>query len=802
MGILARFVAAIGVALLVAGPASASPAGQAAFDAAVAETKTAIMADPGRALAKADIASARADALPAGPHAEIARATAQWLKVEALLNLNRLDDARALVRPALATVERYAPRTKLHGDLLRARGGIEALTGQAQASLRTNLAAFQIFRAAGEKRGQALTLQDIGLIYMDAGDYERVLNYYAQAGKLYTADPAFTLTAHNNRGEVLRLIGRLADAEAQFEAALAGARELNSPMLRVRVLSNLALVQVERGKLTAAAVTIDRATRLARTGEASAWRPFVFGTAAKLAAAQGRWSAAARLLDLTFAGADLGQTEPAFKIFHELGVAVFERLGDETKALQHLKAFQRLDSEARTLTSSASSQLMSARFDFARLKQNQLESDVQIAQQRSRLQSGALTAVAIIAALLAIGFVWLRRSRNEVRAANTVLNEVNTRLEGALKAKTDFLATTSHEIRTPLNGILGMTQILLLNRALPTETREQIQVVHGAGETMRALVDDILDVAKMETGELQVADEPTRLHAILTETERLWRGHADAKGLTLTLAIENVPPVIRTDPTRLRQVVFNLLSNAVKFTPAGTVSIAARGEGDVLTIAVADSGIGIPADQLDLIFEPFHQVDGGTTRQFSGTGLGLAICKKIALALGGDIVVASEVGRGTTFTVRVPLIAETVAEPGLPVGPRVPGLLLVEANPMTQGVMRNLLEPHFPAMRCAEGGEAALAAIADGREAQLLIEARSALLPGTDAVESLRRLVEHGRDAGMHVTVLVAPSYELPLDQVAMLGADQLVLKPVSGSQVVKKLNLVEELSTPARAAA
>jgi signal transduction histidine kinase/CheY-like chemotaxis protein len=809
MGLPARLFAAVLAAALFATPASASPAARKAFDAAIADTKAAMMADPGRALAKADVALARAAALPPSPAAEIARATAQWLKAEAFIGVNRLDEARAIVAPALATAERHAPRTKLHGDLMRSQGAIDALAGKAQESLASYLAAFQIFRAAGEQRSQAIALQDIGQIYWEAGDYERTLQYYAQAGELYTADPAFTLTSHNNQGEVLRKLKRGAEAEREYAAALASARKLGSPMLEVRILSNLALAQVDNGRLAAAATTAQRAMRLAQAGEAAGWQQFTFGVAAKIAAAQGRAGEAGALLDRTFANTDLAKTELAFKEFHELGVQVFETLGDERKALQHLKAFQRLDSEARNLTASASSQLMSARFDFAnqnlrisRLKQEQLESDVQIARQRGRLQSGALAAVGIIAALLAIGFVSLRRSRNEVRAANTVLSEVNVRLESALKAKTDFLATTSHEIRTPLNGILGMTQILLTNRSLPAETREQIQVVHGAGETMRALVDDILDVAKMETGELAVAAEPTRLHTILEETGRLWRGHAQTKGLEVTIAVEDVPAVIRSDPARLRQIVFNLVSNAVKFTPSGTVAITARGEDDTLAITVADTGIGIPADQLELIFEPFHQVDGGTTRQFSGTGLGLAICRKIALALGGDIAVASELGRGTTFTVRVPLIADDMAAPDAAAGPRTSGLLLVEANPMTQGVMRNLLEPRFPDMRCADGSESALEAIDGGREAQLLIEARSAAAPGSSPIESLARLIEHGRAAGMHVTVLVAPSDELPLDQVAGLGADSLVLKPVSGAQLLRKIDLGQAVGGAMQAAA
>ena len=213
-------------------------------------------------------------------------------------------------------------------------------------------------------------------------------------------------------------------------------------------------------------------------------------------------------------------------------------------------------------------------------------------------------------------------------------------------------------------------------------------------------------------------------------------------------------------------------------------------------IEVADTGIGIPADQLGLIFDPFHQVDGGTTRQFSGTGLGLAICRKIAEALGGGIAVASEVGRGTTFTLRLPLVADhaTAPEPSAipPPTARTEGLLLVEGNLLTQGVMRNLLEPRFPGLRCAENGDVALQLIEAGTERQLLIEARSAVIAGLDPVGGLRTLVARAQARDMHVTVLLAPSDELPIEAVLAVGADQLVLKPVSGKDLLGQL-LIED---------
>ena len=791
---------------LAAAPAAAAapPATMAAFDRQIDATKQAMMADPEHALASALVAVALANSLPASHDALVAAATAQWLHGEALLFLNRMTEAVPIIDATLREVEKVAPNTKLHGDLLRSHGAIAAGNGQVLQALHDYQRAHGVFRAAGVARSQALALQDIGQIYFDAGDYKRVLAYYDQSAEVYQGDPGLTLTMFNSRAEVFRKEKRYREAGEAYRAAMVQARKLDSPLLQVRIATNLAGSEAEAGHLAAAQAVTDQAMKLVAHGAAAGWQPYVYGIAARIAFDRGDLPLAKQLIERSFAGADLAHTEMLYREYHAAAARIYEAVGDEKLALAHLKAFQRLDSETQSLTASAAAQLTGARFDFAnqnakifKLKQGQLESAVLLERQRSRLSSLALAAVAIIAGLLAVGFASLRRSRNQVRDANTVLSEVNTRLEGALKAKTDFLATTSHEIRTPLNGILGMTQILLTRR-LDRETREQIEVVHGAGETMRALVDDILDVAKMETGEIKVAAEPTRARAILEETERLWRGHAQAKGIDLSLDIQGVPDSIRSDPMRLRQVVFNLVSNAIKFTPVGSVAITARAEGEeerLLVIEVTDSGIGIPADQLDLIFDPFHQVDGGTTRQFGGTGLGLAICKKIAVAMGGGIAVRSTLGQGTTFTLTLPLVAEVVTlaapvAPIAPAGPRTHGLLLVEGNPLTQGVMRNLLDPHFPDLRCVDDGDAAIAAIDGGAERQLLIEAKSARMEARPHLDGLRALVGHAHQRGMHVTLLLAPSEELPIEAVLAVGADQLVLKPVSGTQLLKQLHL------------
>ncbi|MBC7159337.1 MAG: tetratricopeptide repeat protein [Porphyrobacter sp.] len=804
------------IAALLPMPAAATPAAdsvasapvtaaRAAFDRAVEEAKSAIMTDPEAALARSDVALQRAAALP-GREGAIGRATALWLKVEASIGLHRPAEAKALLEAALPLVERHAPRTKLHGDLMRARGGTAALDNDLQGALRAYLEAYRIFRAAGEKRSQALALRDIGELYWQAGDYRRMLRYYEQSHELYDEDPFLSLTSHNNRGEALRKLGRRQEAEQEFRAALANARALDSSLLEMRILNNLALIEAELGRFADAQRDAARALRLGAGSDAAAWRPYVYGTLGKIAAARGDGDRAAAFFDRAFAGADLARTDSLYMEIHEAAARLYDQRGDARRALAHLKAFARLEGEARDLTASVSSQLLAARFDYAnqnlriaQLKQGQLERDVKIERQRVRFRttlfSGLAVAGAILLALVTVAFLSIRRSRNEVRAANAVLTEVNLELEKALKAKTEFLAMTSHEIRTPLNGILGMTQVMLANPQLGSQAREQVQLVQGAGQTMRALVDDILDVAKMETGEVTVSLEPTRLRPILEDAVALWAGEAAAKGLALEADLAELPEWVETDGDRVRQIVFNLLSNAIKFTPAGHVRLTAhcdRAAGQ-LALAVEDSGIGIAADEQARVFDAFHQVDSAMTRQFSGTGLGLAICRNLAAALGGSIALASVPGEGSRFTVTLPLReVEQPAPPARAVTLAQATVAALDGNEMKRAMIKGLIEPHVHRVLDAGGGAAALDLLArDGVDA-LLIDAAS-VAPAeadlaTDRLGPLAALLGAAAERQVATIVLLAPDGALPLDAVAALSPTALLLKPAKGGDLLRAL--------------
>lgn len=796
-------------ALIVSSPAMAAATAQpqSSFKAKVTATEDALMADPPAALRLAREAGRMAAAMPKGQDAAVAQATASWLEAEALIGLNKIDEAARPATTAARVIGEAAIRSKLAGDVHRTLGAIAASKGDVQAALRHNQQAHRIFQAAGETRSQAIILLDIGQIYWDAGDYQRVLSYFRQAEELMPADDAgLKLALYNGRGEVLRSMKRFGDAERQYELALAQARKLKSNMLQVRLLANLGNAQVRAGKLDAAERSARRGLALAGSEEAAEWRPFLYEVLAQASAQRGDLPRAAAMIDRAFAGQSTTGTSMPFRETHALAADVLQKLGRNGEALAHFRAFQRLDKEAQQLIATNSAQLMAAQFDFAnqdlrisQLKRGQLERDIKLERQRSRyrtnLFAGLAIAGAIVLAMLLFGFFSIRRSRNQVRAANHELAGSNQALEKALKAKSEFLATTSHEIRTPLNGILGMTQVLLADPRVAMELREKIEVVHGAGETMQALVDDILDVAKMEHGQLTLVRERVDLGRLLEDAARLWRMQAEAKGLELRLAVSDLPAAVMTDGGRLRQIAFNLLSNAVKFTPAGHVEMRARtqeeGGRSWLTLEVEDSGIGIAPEHHDGIFEMFSQVDGGTTRQFSGTGLGLAISRSLADALGGSITLRSAPGGGSTFTVHVPVdvaTSEAASATGAIEGALgVASVLLIESNPALQGMLRVVLTPQVAALEVTASFDEALTMLERGGIDLVIADCGSVAGP-EERLAALVHLAERSRSVGCHLSLLHADDGGPAIADLFAVGADQIIVKPIQVPELLAAL--------------
>jgi signal transduction histidine kinase len=772
-------------------PAAAQAVPQ-ALDTQTAEAKAAVTTNPALGLRKAAEAEVLATRLRDPVARGRALATTRWLQGEANIRLGRLDRADPFIADAKRLVHRLAPASKLEGDILLSSGTIHGQRGEPALALRDFHDAHQIFQRIGDARSRAVALLCIGSLYVDAKDHAAALKYLVQAFETYRDDPALLLMIDNNRAVALQEMGRLPEAEVEFRRALVLAKRLGDQLSIAWIMGNIAGVRLKLGDKHGPEALIASALALTGTGKAAAARPQLIALAAQAAFQRHDLPHARALLADRFAGVDLATTTLQFREAHETAYNVYRALGDDSTALAHLAALKRLDDQSTRLATSANTALAAARFDFANqelriqtLRNSELRANVAFEQARTRTERNifliAALGTASIIALLAFALVTIRRSRNRERDANADLAVTNAALGKALAAKTEFLATTSHEIRTPLNGILGMTQVMLADPQLSTDVRDRLGVVHGAGVTMKALVDDILDVAKMETGNLSLESAPYDLKEALLDAARLWKHQAQAKGIDFTLDLGSCPRLIEGDVARVRQIIFNLLSNALKFTESGSVSLRASCDGETYSITVADSGIGIAPEQFDRIFESFRQADAGTTRRFGGTGLGLAICRNLARAMGGDVTVSSTPGNGSRFTMTLPLIDAAPAESSDEPVREGDAVLIVDGNPITRAMFKALLEPHAGAIEFAPDLSEAAGRLNAGGIARVLIDGGS--VPAENAPAALAALVGA---AGTEVAIVLLWNGSVPA-WLSDVGHGETLVKPIAGRVLVSR---------------
>jgi signal transduction histidine kinase/DNA-binding response OmpR family regulator/HPt (histidine-containing phosphotransfer) domain-containing protein len=389
------------------------------------------------------------------------------------------------------------------------------------------------------------------------------------------------------------------------------------------------------------------------------------------------------------------------------------------------------------------------------------------------------------------------RAQAELRATAERLAVEKEKSEEANRAKSSFLANMSHEIRTPMNGVIGMLD-LLHREQLGTEARSMLETARNSADTLLSLINDVLDFSKIDAGRLTLEKIDVELRPMAEEIATLFASQAQGKGVELSCAVHNdVPAVLAGDPTRLRQIMTNLVGNAVKFTEHGEVLLGvqlrdsgtgtpggAPADSVIVQIVVQDTGIGIAPGTIDRLFEAFTQADGTTTRRYGGTGLGLAITKRLVDAMGGSIKVTSAPGRGSTFSVFLPL--EVRARQARPANQSLAGLkaLVVDDNPTNRCILEHYLhheQASFQSVASARAGlDSARAAARSGRAFDVVL--LDYQMPEVDGIGFLRELRS---DADLADTpCIVLSSLGDRVEEAQTLGVTAWLTKPVRRNQL------------------
>lgn len=404
------------------------------------------------------------------------------------------------------------------------------------------------------------------------------------------------------------------------------------------------------------------------------------------------------------------------------------------------------------------------------------------------------------------GMIAIERNITHSKARETQLAEAMLKAERSERAKTEFLATTSHEIRTPMNSIVGIAD-LLAEQELDDQSKEYVTALQDTAQSLVRIVNDILDLSKLEAGKLKITPNVFELHEFFGKLDGLLRPRAEAKGLSFSIDLPEELPLIYADEGRIRQILVNVIDNAIKFTRSGGVTVSVQGSRIANTcrfaVDVTDSGIGISDDGMRRLFGYYAQAEDTTSQEYGGTGLGLAISRQLAREMGGDLTVVSHEGQGSCFSLFLPvpcatrrIVEETpAAQAPAPAPQDLSGrtVLVAEDNATNRMLMSKFLEKCGAEILFAEDGQQAIT-ITEARSPDLIL--MDMQMPGVDGLEATRHIRAMDLAAQPYIIALTANAQKDDRDNCIAAGMDDFLTKPVRKVQLLETLQQV--LATPA----
>ena len=631
-------------------------------------------------------------------------------------------------------------------------------------ALKNYLAGQKILKAMNDKAGLAMNYRNIGLNYYEEHKYAEALAYQFQALKISEelGDKDGIAVAGSLIGYAYSETGNYPDALLYLNRALVRFREIDSKTSMAWAENGIGVVLKKQGKLTEALIHIKKGLDLAIEVNYTSWLDEGYRNLAEINASQKNYKSAY-------------ENEVLFNRFHD---SIYNT--ESTKKLAGLQLKYEFDKKQQA--------------DSIR---HASENQINLLNLRKQKTYTGMGAAGLVLVILLLFFVYSNYSNQRKATAEMAL--ARERAEQSEKFKQQFLANMSHEIRTPMNAVMGMTN-LVLDTPLNEKQKFYLEGVRKSGETLLHIINDILDLSKIEAGKMELERIDFSLSEVLGQVKQTMQHKAEEKGLQLSACSDQgITDVLTGDPVRLNQVLINLTGNAIKFTEKGgvTISITQGHVKDMIRFSVTDTGIGIPQDKLQHVFESFAQANASDTRRYGGTGLGLTISKQFVELMGGEITIESKVDSGTTFSFEISCPAgspERLKERGMAEeidGHILDGLmvLLADDNEYNRIVTGDTLRSRARVeISEATNGKEAIELMKKKDFDLVLMDVQMPVMDGYEATRLIRDATSGVRDHRIPVIALTASVIRTDLDKCREAGMNDYVPKPFKTAHLISAM--------------
>jgi signal transduction histidine kinase len=690
------------------------------------------------------------------------------------------------------------------GGVLEAQGLMAFYQGNIQVALDKMLQARDLFKAADFMRGHGSIANNLGLVYMNSDQPRLAARYFQECKEVGRSinNLSFQAIASLNLGNAYQAQGLDSLAEATFWEGFEIQEKLGNPDQQMGLLNNIGILQRNRGEIQASIETLNRGLNLNPSSCFSQNFILVHVNLSYSFMESGQLVTARKYAGLAWEMGNHSSNSHILMALHELRHQVEAASGNHELAYQRygeFVAFQDSLEQHQASEELAQLELERTEAEAKQLEAEKAEQALRLDTQRTLIAIGGISLVITLASLFYV--LRLLRFRKQAVAAlenhAQALRQAKNEAETASRAKAEFLSVMSHEIRTPMNAVIGMTNLLRDEEPRPDQ-QAHLDILEFSSRHLLSLINDILDFSKIEAGRLVLEDTSLNLPVLLAQVTASMGQVASDKNIELHCECDPSQPAwYRGDPVRLGQIVTNLVSNAIKFTPEGSVTVRMQPSPAAgIRILVEDTGIGIPEDRQQAIFEKFTQSSSDTTRKYGGTGLGLAITKRLLEMMGSHIQLSSTTGQGSTFFFDLELPLAIVPTEGMSPSelPMVRSaslenvrILVAEDNPVNQLVVGKFLDKWGVKVETVDNGAEAITRLLQGGIDLVLMDVQMPVMDGLTAAREIRKLADPAL-AGLPIIALTASVLKEEKEAIEAADMNDAVFKPFDPKVLREKL--------------